>query len=136
DSDPPIFRPRNARTKWKRSVDESPCLAAVAGDGRGRAGVVGFAIVAADDYAMIPIAKSDRKNASRLGAGKNRRLASRPVAAAIVRMKDSRRFRSSRAEPNVVLAVRDEAGAAGSEGALVRQSRRQAYPREPLPIRA
>src|SRR3984893_7505896 len=51
-------------------------------------------------------------------------------------MKAPRRLGASRAEPDVVLAVRDEAGAAGSEGALVRQSRRQVYRRKPLPIRS
>ena len=80
---PPIFRPCDARAIGKRAVDESPRLAAVSGDRRGRAGLVGFAIIAADDHAMIPIAKCDRKNACRLGAGNNRRLANRPVLASI-----------------------------------------------------
>src|ERR1700730_2204700 len=51
-------------------------------------------------------------------------------------MKDPRRLGASRAEPDVVLAVRDEAGAAGGEGALVRQSRRQVFRRKPFPIRS
>src|SRR5262249_5312222 len=118
------------------SVEESPGFAAVGGDSRGRIGVIGFAIVAADDHALIPIAKGDRKNASRGGAGNNRGLANRPVFASILGMQDPRRFGSTRAEPDVVLAMRDQAGAAGSEGALVRQSRRQVLRRKPLPIRS
>src|SRR5438128_5114976 len=57
--DPVIFRPRDAGAKGKRSVEESPGFAAVGGDSRGRTGIVGFAIVAADDHAMIRIAKGD-----------------------------------------------------------------------------
>src|SRR5581483_11404424 len=91
---------------------------------------------AADDHAVIGIAKGNRENAGRGGASKDGRLAHRPVAASILGMEDSRRFSSSRTEPKVLRAVRDEAGAAGREGALVRQSRRQVGPRKPLPMRA
>src|SRR5579883_742245 len=51
-------------------------------------------------------------------------------------MKDPRRFGSSRAEPNIILAVRDETGAAGRESAFVGQGRRQVGPGKRSPIRA
>src|SRR5262245_49963132 len=49
-------------------------------------------------------------------------------------MKYPRRFGSSRAEPDIVLAIGDEAGAASSKGTLVRQGRRQVFRRKPFPI--
>jgi hypothetical protein len=57
--DPTIFCPGHGRAKGKPFVEGSPCLAAVGGDRRGGADVVGFAIVAADDHAMIPISECD-----------------------------------------------------------------------------
>ena len=51
-------------------------------------------------------------------------------------MKDTGRFRSARAEPDVVLAVRDEASAAGGEGSLVGQGHWQVLLRKPFPVLA
>ena len=66
----------------------------------------------------------------------DRRFADRPVLASIAGMKDPRRFGSARGEPDVVLAVGDEAGAAGGEGPLVRQGRRQVLRRKRFPVRS
>src|SRR5580698_8294674 len=51
-------------------------------------------------------------------------------------MKDSRRFGAARAEPDVILAVCDEAAAAGSERSLVGQGRGEALLRKLFPTGA
>ena len=60
-----------------------------------------------------------------MDASSNRRLAHLPVLPAILGMKDPRRFGSARCEPDVVFAVRDQAGAAGREGPFTGQGRRE-----------
>src|SRR5258708_7874729 len=102
DSDPTIFRPGDARAIGKRPVEEGPVFAAVGGYRRGCAGVIGLAIVAADDHASVPIAEGDRKNANRIDACHDRRRASNPVLTSVSRMEDSRRFGSARGEPHVL----------------------------------
>lgn len=76
------------------------------------------------------------KNPSGLGTRHDRRFAHLPGLASIVGTKDACRFGSAGCEPNVLLAMGDEAGAAGREGALAGQSGREPLGRQRVPMGA
>src|SRR5262249_6542003 len=116
--------------------ERRPRLAAVGGAGRGGAGVPGPAIIATDDQAVILVAEGDRKDAGGLGAGRDRRFAHLPGLAPVPGTKDPRRPGPPRREPDVLRAAGDEAAAAGREGPLAGQGRRQGLGRERLPAGA
>src|SRR5262249_31173008 len=59
-----------------------------------------------------------------------------PSLAPVLGTKDPRRLGPAGREPDVLLAAGDEAGAAGGEGSLARQGRRQSLCRERLPAGA
>src|SRR5260370_11244555 len=132
--DPTIFRPGHGRAKGKLLVEGIPSFAAVGRDRRGCADLIGFAIVATDDHAVMLIAECNRENASGFDTSNDRRFANLPVSASILGMKDPRRFGSPRREPDVTFAVGDETGAAGREGPLTGQGRREDLCRNPFPI--
>src|SRR5438445_4174675 len=50
--DPTVFRPGHGGAEGKPLVEWGPRLAAIGGGRRGRADVVGLAIIAADDHAV------------------------------------------------------------------------------------
>jgi hypothetical protein len=131
---PTIFRPADSRAKGKPLVEQIPSLAAVGRDGRGCTAVMGFAIIAADDDAVMRIAEGNRENASGFEPSHDRRFANLPILTPVLGMKYARRFCSARRKPDVGFAVSNQAGAAGSEGALAGQSRRQNLCRQRFPI--
>ena len=87
--------------------------------------VVGLAVIAADDHAVIAGrgTRSRRCRRTRRPAAIGVSL-TLPVPAPVRRVEDPGRLGPARAEPDVVLAARDEAGAAGGEGPLVGQGLR------------
>src|SRR5258707_12615296 len=93
--DPAIFRPGHGGAKGKLLVDGSPRFAAVGGDRRSDAEVVGFAIVAANDHTVKLVAECNRKSTGGFDACYNRRSADFPVPTSILGLKNSRSFGSA-----------------------------------------
>src|SRR4051812_34635453 len=132
--DPTIFHPGHGGAKGKPLVKERPGLAAVGGSSHGGTAVIGFAIIATDNHAEILIVEGNRENSGGCGASHDRRFAYLPVLTSILGMKNPRRFGSARRKPDVTFAVGDEAGAAGREGPLTGQGRREGLCRKRFPI--
>src|SRR5207248_6191999 len=91
------------------------------GDHTRRSRAVRFAVVAADDHAVVPVPEGDRERTGRLDPGEEWGLADRPGLPPVVGAEHPRRLGPAGAEPDVVLAAGDEAGAAGGEGTFLRQ---------------
>src|SRR5207244_690189 len=106
------------------------------GDRPRRFRVVRLAVVAADDHAVVAIPEGDREHAGRLDPGEKWRLADTPGLPPVARAEHARRLGPAGAEPDVVLAAGDEAGAAGREGPLLRQGRGPTLLRQRGPLRA
>src|ERR1019366_928942 len=115
-------------------VEERPSFAAVGGGCRCCNDVVGFAIIAAGDHAVMLIAEGNRENTRGFGPSNDRRFAYLPVLTSILGMKDPRGFGRARREPDVVLVTGDQAGAAGREGPFTRQGWWEGLCRKRFPI--
>src|SRR5437764_171291 len=82
--DPTIVRPGHGGAKGKSLVEWMPRFAAVGRDRRGGTGLLGLAIVAPDDHAVLRIAEGDRENARGFNTRQDRRFAHLPGLAPIL----------------------------------------------------
>src|SRR5262249_20710819 len=113
DRDPAVFRPGHGGAVGEPLLQRCPGLAAVGGDRRVYTKVLGLAVVPAHDHAVPLVGECDRENPGGLGAGDDRRIAHLPVFAPVPGMNPPGRLGPAGREPDVPVAVGDEAGAAG-----------------------
>src|SRR5262249_5906044 len=106
------------RSKSGESLDQSPRLAAIAGDCEIVRRIVLFLIITADDYTVACIAKADREDARRL-TGLQRCLKDFPRAASIRRAQHARAPRGAQTDPGMIAAIDGDVGSTRGERPFV-----------------